>query len=72
MGGRQIEVKSGRGGTLRSMHALLQRYPECPEGLVLYSGSYARRIEQKLRFIPIYYAGSLDKLKGCDSDIVLV
>jgi len=58
-----IEVKSGSGGTLRSMHAILQRYPECPEGLVLYSGPYAKRLEQKLHFIPIYYAGSLAGIK---------
>ncbi len=58
-----IEVKSGRGGTLRSMHAMLQHYPECPEGFVLYSGPYAKRIEQKLHFIPIYYAGYLEGLK---------
>jgi predicted AAA+ superfamily ATPase len=58
-----LEVKSGRGGTLRSMHAMLQRYPECPEGLVLYSGSYAKRPDQKLRFVPLYYAGSLAGLK---------
>ncbi len=58
-----IEVKSGSGGTLRSMHAILQRYPECPEGLVLYSGPYAKRLEQRLHFIPIYYAGSLAGLK---------
>ncbi len=54
-----LEVKSGRGGTLRSMHAMLQRYPECPEGLVLYSGPYTKRPDQKLRFVPLYYAGSL-------------
>ena len=59
-----IEVKSGRGGTLRSMHAILQRYPECPEGLVLYSGPYAKQLERKLRFVPLYYAGSLAGLKG--------
>jgi len=60
----QFEVKPGRGGTLRSMHAMLQRYPECPEGLVLYSGPHAKRLEQKLRFVPLYYAGSLAELKG--------
>lgn len=54
-----LEVKSGKGGSLRSLHAMLKRYPECPEGLVVYSGKYAERLEQKLRFIPIYYAGSL-------------
>ena len=54
-----IEVKSGRGGTLRSLHMLLAAYPECPEGIVLYSGPYGWRPESRLRFIPLYFAGSL-------------
>lgn len=57
-----LEVKSGKGGSLKSMHAMLQHYPECPEGLVLYSGDYAERLKQKLRFIPLYYAGSMGRL----------
>ncbi|MEE8059173.1 MAG: AAA family ATPase [Pseudomonadales bacterium] len=58
-----VEVKSGKGGSLRSMHLMLNNYPDCPEGLVLYSGPYAKRADQKLRFIPIYYAGSLSERK---------
>ena len=60
-GGRisAIEVKSGKGGSLRSLHLLLDHYPACSEGLVLYSGPWAERPELKLRFIPLYYAGSL-------------
>ena len=54
-----VEVKSGKGGSLRSLHLLLDNYPDCSEGLVLYSGVFAERPEQKLRFIPLYYAGSL-------------
>lgn len=45
------------------LHAIFQRYPRCPEGLILYSGPYAQRVEQKLRFLPLYYAGALADLK---------
>ena len=54
-----VEVKSGKGGSLRSLHLLLDSYPDCSEGLVLYSGAWAELPEQRLRFIPLYYAGSL-------------
>ena len=58
-----VEVKSGKGGSLRSMQRFLSTYPECHEGIVLYSGSYGVRPELKLRFVPLYFAGSL----GADS-----
>lgn len=35
-----LEVKSGTGGSLRSLHIMLEKYPNCPWGLVLYSGTY--------------------------------
>lgn len=54
-----VEVKSVAGGSLRSLHLMLDTYPNCPEGVVLYSGTFARRREQRLTFIPLYYAGSL-------------
>jgi predicted AAA+ superfamily ATPase len=57
-----IEVKSGKGGTLKSLHLMLKTYASCPEGFVLYSGPYGERPEQKLRFIPLYLAGSLQSL----------
>lgn len=56
---RAVEVKSGKGGSLRSLRMLLETYPECSDGLVLYSGEPAVLPEQKLRFIPLYYTGSL-------------
>ena len=58
-----IEVKSGKGGSLRSMHFLLKQYPDLKSGIVLYSGNYKHLKEQKLIFIPIYYAGNLNKLE---------
>ena len=54
-----LEVKSGRGGQLRSLHLALQKYPTCGDGFVLSSGPYGRIPEQKLVFLPLYYAGQL-------------
>jgi len=54
-----VEVKSGAGGSLRSLHLMLERYANCPEGLVLYSGTYARLPDRRVTFLPLYYAGSI-------------
>lgn len=54
-----VEVKSGAGGTLRSMHLLLEAHPELPEGIVLYGGPYGWRPESRLRFVPLYFAGAV-------------
>ena len=54
-----VEVKSGAGGSLRSLHLMLATYPNCPEGMVLYSGTYARVPEQRLTFLPLYYAAQV-------------
>lgn len=53
-----VEVKSGAGGTLRSLHMLLEAHPEVPEGMVLYGGPHGWRPESRLRFVPLYFAGS--------------
>lgn len=58
-----IEVKSGASGKLKSLHMLLQKYPNCPTGYVFSSAHYAELSEQKLVFMPLYYAfqrGRLD------------
>ncbi len=49
-----LEVKSGKGGSLRSLHLMLEKFNNCPHGLVLYDGTYSRRSEQKLQFTPLY------------------
>jgi hypothetical protein len=49
-----VEVKSGAGGSLRSLHLMLEIYPNCPYGLVLYDGTYKMRSEQKVMFLPLY------------------
>jgi len=59
-----IEVKSGPAGKLRSLHLLLREYPHCAPGLVLSEAPYAELPDQGLVFVPLYYAGSLDRLIG--------
>jgi len=38
---------------------MLQTYPNCPQGLVLYSGPYRELPEQNLVFMPIYCAATI-------------
>ena len=59
-----IEVKSGPAGRLRSMHQLLLEHPQCTPGFVLSEAPFAELPEQGLVFVPLYYAGSLDRLVG--------
>ena len=54
-----VEVKSGSGGSLKSMHMLLRTYRNCPRGLIMYSGEYKLLPEQKLEFLPLYGVGAL-------------
>ena len=56
-----IEVKSGSAGRLRSLHLLLKSYLNCPFGLVFSSAPYSELPEQKLKFLPLYYAYSATK-----------
>lgn len=51
-----IEVKSSASGRLKSLHLLLQSYPQCPVGYVLSGASYSELPEQKLIFVPLYFA----------------
>ena len=54
-----IEVKSGAGGSLRSLHLMLEKYRNCPHGLVLYSGTSNNVPEQKLKFLPLYCVATI-------------
>jgi uncharacterized protein len=49
-----VEVKSGTGGSLRSLHPMLKEYPNCLRGLVLYSGITKNLPKQNLVFLPLY------------------
>jgi len=54
-----VEVKSGTAGSLKSLHLMLKQYRDCPQGLILYSGSANQLPEQKLQFLPLYYAATI-------------
>ena len=56
-----VEVKSGAAGALRSLHLMLKTYPECPAGLVLSSRCFELLPEQKLIFLPLYFAAALNR-----------
>ena len=56
-----VEVKSGTGGSLRSLHLMLEKYPNCPKGLVLYSGTYRELLDQKIIFMPLYSVAAIGK-----------
>ncbi len=51
-----VEVKSGSGGSLKSLHLMLESYSDCPQAIVLYSGTYKELPQQKLCFMPLYCA----------------
>jgi len=52
-----IEVKSGKTGSLKSMHMILKNYPDCPSGIVFSTRPFEELKEQKLIFLPLYYSG---------------
>lgn len=54
-----VEVKSGAGGSLRSLHLMLEKYHNCPQGLVLYGGTSNTLSDQKLQFLPLYCASTI-------------
>jgi hypothetical protein len=56
-----VEVKSAKAGSLRSMHQFLKEFPECKGGYVFSANKYAELPEQKLTFIPLYFAYSASK-----------
>jgi hypothetical protein len=58
-----VEVKSGTGGSLKSLHLMLDKYPNCPHGLVLYSGPYRELPDQKITFLPLYCTAAIGKPK---------
>jgi hypothetical protein len=54
-----VEIKGGAAGKLRSMHLLLEKYPHIERGYVLSTAPYGELPEQKLVFLPLYYAFQL-------------
>lgn len=57
-----VEVKSGSSGSLRSLHQYLNEYKDCDTAFVLSTQPYSELPQQKLKFIPLYFAGSISQL----------
>jgi uncharacterized protein len=51
-----VEVKGGAGGKLKSLHLILKQYPHIEQAYVFSIAPYAEIPEQKLSFLPMYYA----------------
>ena len=54
-----LEVKSGASGSLKSLHLCLDSYKDCPKGLVFSDRPYQELPDQRLVFLPLYYAGGV-------------
>lgn len=53
-----IEVKSGKAGTLKSLHLLLKKFPNIKTGYVFTENHYGEIPEQKLKFLPLFCVGN--------------
>ncbi len=51
-----IEVKSGRSGSLKSLHYLLEHHPHITKAIIFSNAPFG--INEKLHFIPIFWAGN--------------
>jgi len=56
-----VEVKSGAAGSLKSLHLLLQTHTNIETAYIFSDAKYGEIPEQKLIFLPIYYAGGVFK-----------
>ena len=54
-----IEVKSGAAGRFKSLHQLLKETPSVNDAIILSSARFGELPEQRLRFIPIYFAETI-------------
>ncbi len=54
-----IEVKSGKSGSLKSLHLLLNTFTNIKKAYVFTENKYGELPEQKLKFIPLYSAASI-------------
>lgn len=54
-----IEVKSGKGGRIKSLHLLLDTYPNVPMGYVLTEDKFGELSEKRIKFLPLFCAGCL-------------
>jgi predicted AAA+ superfamily ATPase len=56
-----VEVKSGKGGSLKSLHLLLEMYQNIDEAFVFSDTAYRKSEIQKIAFIPLYFATAVLK-----------
>ena len=56
---RRSEVGKWGCGILRSLHLMLVAFPNCADGVVLYSGVHSRLPERRLTFMPLYFASAV-------------
>jgi hypothetical protein len=53
-----VEVKSGKSGSLKSLHLLLKTYDNIENSFVFSDANYGQIPEQKITFLPLYFAAS--------------
>lgn len=53
-----VEVKSGSSGSLKSLHLLLNTYPNIKNAYVFSDAQFGAIPEQKLSFVPLYFVAS--------------
>lgn len=53
------EIKGGSAGKLKSLHLLLKEYPNIKQACVLSEAPFGKIPEQKMTFLPLYYAYGL-------------
>ena len=53
-----VEVKSGKSGSLKSLHLLLRAYGNVENSFVFSDANFGQIPEQKITFLPLYFAAS--------------
>jgi uncharacterized protein len=53
-----VEVKSGKGGSLKSLHLLLETYPNVEKAFVFSDSKYGKPDGEKITYIPLFYVAS--------------
>lgn len=54
-----IEVKSGKSGSLKSLHLLLDSFPNVEKAIVFTEDKYGQLTEKGIKFLPLFHAGSI-------------
>ncbi len=57
-----VEVKSGPSGRLKSLHVLFNNYPNIKKAFVFSDSQYGEIVDQKLMFLPLYFAYAACKI----------